>query len=478
MSATAASAAVAAAATAQSNGAAPSPAPAVGSITRLISKNLHRNDFRDAVIKQFESAAGAGAGAGAGASAGGAAAAAQAQAQGIDSAANALTELYGTYQQFRELLTVTSSFAQSVNLDECIQHIVTHVAHICQSQCVFCYTVNQSSASLRLNWVFDATDSGVGHEFEALNQSIPLVDPHVATAAAAIRTGEVQIRNDYNRRAFAAPVLAAAAAAGAAVPTATTGTATSGTGPVTPHSSTASSVASFRIRNLACVPIRDQSGTIIAVLQVMNKTASPPSIIAAVANSAAAAVAGGGGGPPASRRHVETKVGVAAAAPAAAPPPALSVPATTAPDISPPAPYTDQDAAILKFIALIAGQTIQNARLHDDTLRMKKEQSVLFQVLKATENVAEVGVVIDILLDGCYEVLDAERIGLYFVDWVVRDLYMVRSADAQGFSMPLNKGLCGAVALSGKGFRVDDAVRRALGAGGSAPSVVCPPDLD
>jgi hypothetical protein len=55
-------------------------------------------------------------------------------------------------------------------------------------------------------------------------------------------------------------------------------------------------------------------------------------------------------------------------------------------------------------------------------------------------------------------VLQAERMAMFFVDSIRQEMFCVVSADVEGFSLPLSKGISGAVAMSGKGLNIPDVV--------------------
>ena len=60
-----------------------------------------------------------------------------------------------------------------------------------------------------------------------------------------------------------------------------------------------------------------------------------------------------------------------------------------------------------------------------------------------------------------YQIIDADRVTLFIVDAVQKDLFCKVSKDAQGFRVPMGVGIAGMVAQSGIGINIPDAYQDA-----------------
>ena len=66
-----------------------------------------------------------------------------------------------------------------------------------------------------------------------------------------------------------------------------------------------------------------------------------------------------------------------------------------------------------------------------------------------------------------YQIIDADRVTLFIVDAVQKDLFCKVSKDAQGFRVPMGVGIAGTVAQSGIGINIPDAYKDARWGGQS-----------
>ncbi len=72
--------------------------------------------------------------------------------------------------------------------------------------------------------------------------------------------------------------------------------------------------------------------------------------------------------------------------------------------------FTATDKVLGEFIASVAGQILQNARLYNEAVRRRKEQAALLAIMKTAEFDADVETVIETILNVCYDILDCERV--------------------------------------------------------------------
>jgi GAF domain-containing protein len=83
----------------------------------------------------------------------------------------------------------------------------------------------------------------------------------------------------------------------------------------------------------------------------------------------------------------------------------------------------------------------------------------LVEMVKAVSHEVETPEIISRIISVAYDLLQAERVSVFFVDHEKRELLLALSEDAAGFRLPISKGLVGTVAVSGRVLNIPDAYK-------------------
>ncbi|MES1907716.1 MAG: hypothetical protein MHM6MM_000778 [Cercozoa sp. M6MM] len=118
--------------------------------------------------------------------------------------------------------------------------------------------------------------------------------------------------------------------------------------------------------------------------------------------------------------------------------------------------FDAEDLRSLCFIASLGGLSLQNARFCSQTLRQKSRLAALLDWTRAMCRQKDLTHVVQRIISAGYELVDAKRISLSFVDVARSELTVRISLDAIGVKVPLGASLAGACATSQETIYVPD----------------------
>ena len=159
----------------------------------------------------------------------------------------------------------------------------------------------------------------------------------------------------------------------------------------------------FRTTAVLALPIRDQQGVIVGVLQALNRVGT--------------------------------------------------VALTTQPNVA----FSDIDLSVFEMLASHAGVALRKAKLLADLNRANLRAEALLDVNKLGQAGLPLHKFVDRVMDVVYRLLGVERASLFLLDTVKQELWVAVSKDATGARVPLGKGIAGTVAATGTSVIVADA---------------------
>jgi len=119
--------------------------------------------------------------------------------------------------------------------------------------------------------------------------------------------------------------------------------------------------------------------------------------------------------------------------------------------------FSSADQNLAMAIARVTGSLLKKAYLHERLEHAQMRSSALSRVLKAGAASASIGELINTVIEVAYEILNASRITLYFVDHLRSDLYCVVDSNGHvGRSVDMKETIAGYVARSGTGVNISD----------------------
>lgn len=180
----------------------------------------------------------------------------------------------------------------------------------------------------------------------------------------------------------------------------------------------------YRTTSVLCVPLKDAHGTVVAVLQAVNKlpraagshaaaAAEPSPAVHAPPSAASSSGATVGPDAPAAAGGDGTDGSAAADAPA----------------------FTEEDKALLGAVADVAGSILHQLTLQAVAARerARNEQMIaLVRQISAASTTTRLGDVVDAVIDGTYRLLAVQRVTLYLLDDTRRNLVIASSQVRSG----------------------------------------------
>ena len=205
----------------------------------------------------------------------------------------------------------------------------------------------------------------------------------------------------------------------------------------------------FRTKSMLCVPVRDAKGTVVAVIQVINRSRPAPPSTSRVSLMSLCRLAST---PP----HAQAQRGSSTL-------PRRLTPESKARAHRPAHVYafSKKDEDIILSMAAHAGVAFRKARLLEETQRARDHAAALLSVARSVASDAPVPKLLNDIVDAAYKVVDAERVSLYLVDLVKDQLWTAVSQDIAGVRIPLGQGIAGTVARKGEVMNIPDAQRSA-----------------
>eukprot|EP00742_Colponemidia_sp_Colp-10_P004460 GILJ01004761.1.p1 GENE.GILJ01004761.1~~GILJ01004761.1.p1 ORF type:complete len:1147 (+),score=188.32 GILJ01004761.1:454-3441(+) len=119
--------------------------------------------------------------------------------------------------------------------------------------------------------------------------------------------------------------------------------------------------------------------------------------------------------------------------------------------------FTDEDETFLQGICIEAGAVIRNSQLYEDAVKAHRQTAALCRIVKAVSNQENLDEVIAAMVQVTYECLNVDRVSLFLVDDVKRELFMKVSKDSAGVRLPFGQGIAGTVAVIGEILNIPDA---------------------
>jgi len=120
--------------------------------------------------------------------------------------------------------------------------------------------------------------------------------------------------------------------------------------------------------------------------------------------------------------------------------------------------FTDQDRSMMRFVAALAGYTIQNILLFDEMKVRREESEVLQHMVEQMTQDLHSGreAVIHDMITSTYTLMKCDRISYFSVDHERDELVCEVSKDAKGMRVGMGEGIVGYVAKTGKATIVND----------------------
>lgn len=192
----------------------------------------------------------------------------------------------------------------------------------------------------------------------------------------------------------------------------------------------------YRTTSVLCVPLKDAHGTVVAVLQAVNKL---PGRSPAAHDSAAAE--------PSPAVHAPLTPAPASSADASAGSDATG-PADTAVADAPA--FSEEDKALLGAVADVAGSILHQLALQAVAARERARNELMIALVRqisAASTTTRLGDVVDAVIDGTYRLLAVQRVTLYLLDDTRRNLVIASSQVSFLGSIPNCLGSLPAVRL-------------------------------
>lgn len=124
-------------------------------------------------------------------------------------------------------------------------------------------------------------------------------------------------------------------------------------------------------------------------------------------------------------------------------------------------PFTPSDVEVLEGMAAHAAVALRCAAALDDMSRSRRVTSALLDIVQTSAGDGGMSALVGKIVAAAYALLGCERVTLYLVDSVKRELWMALALDdeAVGSRLPLGRGLAGTVASTGVPLNIADAYR-------------------
>lgn len=121
-------------------------------------------------------------------------------------------------------------------------------------------------------------------------------------------------------------------------------------------------------------------------------------------------------------------------------------------------PFSSEDESLLTSMAVSAGIILHKSQLLDLSMSSERKFRALTElVMIASREDGKTDEIMTDITKVAYDALCADRITIYFVDQVKGELCAVVCADAEGWTVPISRGIAGLVARTGELINVPDA---------------------
>jgi GAF domain-containing protein len=109
--------------------------------------------------------------------------------------------------------------------------------------------------------------------------------------------------------------------------------------------------------------------------------------------------------------------------------------------------FTWEDVNLLKFIAVLAGQCLENASLYEQSIRRRTQQEKLSKLIELMSAETEVNIIINQIITAATQLISVDRVNVYIVDESKSKLIckVHKDRSMMGIKLPLNYGLPGLV---------------------------------
>jgi len=124
-------------------------------------------------------------------------------------------------------------------------------------------------------------------------------------------------------------------------------------------------------------------------------------------------------------------------------------------------PFTDDDETVLKSLSTAAGTVLRKAKLFEEAITRRKQMEALLQITELMSAEISTEKVMQRIIEASYALVNAERIMLYSVDPQTKDLVCVVSKDKvfHGQRIAYGQGIVGHVALTRRSLNIPEAYK-------------------
>ena len=121
--------------------------------------------------------------------------------------------------------------------------------------------------------------------------------------------------------------------------------------------------------------------------------------------------------------------------------------------------FTAADEVVIQALASQAGMELDKAAAMEEMQRAQDATTAMHEIVQATVLEPSVRGFIHRVMVATYRLLRCERVTLFLVDAAREELVLAYSNDAKGIRIPMRSGLAGHAAMTGKVINVEDAYR-------------------
>lgn len=119
--------------------------------------------------------------------------------------------------------------------------------------------------------------------------------------------------------------------------------------------------------------------------------------------------------------------------------------------------FNQSDVDSLFSLGTLVARTIDHTQKINAALGAHRRTMGIVKMLKAVSHEVEVPAVIANVVNVAYDLLQADRVSVFLIDQEKKELVLAVSEDAAGLRLPMDKGIVGAAATTGKTLNIPDA---------------------
>ena len=121
--------------------------------------------------------------------------------------------------------------------------------------------------------------------------------------------------------------------------------------------------------------------------------------------------------------------------------------------------FTAEDEHLLQAFAAQAAIAVKNATLNEEIRKRMEVSETLLKVMKSVASVLQIDELLKKIVTSTSEVMNAERASLFLVDQKTGDLWskVAQGLDSMEIRVPIGVGIAGHVALTGETINIEDA---------------------